>query len=53
MKKYLSILFVLSLTFNGFVFAQEEQEEGNEISTVEALLNLVKQGKTQEQSENF
>ena len=52
MKKYLSILFVLSLTFNGFVFAQEEQEEGNEISTVEALLNLVKQGKTQEQSEN-
>ena len=52
MKKYLSILFVLSLTFNGFIFAQEEQEEGNEISTVEALLNLVKQGKTQEQSEN-
>tara|TARA_B100000287_G_scaffold324416_1_gene308497 strand:+ start:501 stop:1889 length:1389 start_codon:yes stop_codon:yes gene_type:complete len=52
MKKYLSILFVLSLTFNGFVFAQEEQEDGNEISTVEALLNLVKQGKTQEQSEN-
>jgi biopolymer transport protein ExbB len=52
MKKYLSILFVLSLTFNGYVFAQEEQEEGNEISTVEALLNLVKQGKTQEQSEN-
>ena len=31
---------------------QEEQEEGDEISTVEALLNLVKQGKTQEQSEN-
>tara|TARA_B100000941_G_C28482428_1_gene542986 strand:+ start:303 stop:1691 length:1389 start_codon:yes stop_codon:yes gene_type:complete len=52
MKKYLSILFVLSLTFNGFIFAQEEQEEGNEISTVEALLNLVKEGKTQEQSEN-
>ena len=52
MKKYLSILFVLSLTFNGLIFAQEEQEEGNEISTVEALLNLVKQGKTQEQSEN-
>ena len=52
MKKYLSILFVLSLTFNGFIFAQEEQEEGDEISTVEALLNLVKQGKTQEQSEN-
>ena len=52
MKKYLSILFVLSLSFNGFVFAQEEQEESNEVSTVEALLNLVKQGKTEEQSEN-
>ena len=52
MKKYLSILFVLSLTFNGFIFAQEEQEESNEVSTVEALLNLVKQGKTEEQSEN-
>ena len=27
MKKYLSILFVLSLTFNSFVFAQDAEEE--------------------------
>ena len=52
MRKYLSILFVLSLSFNSFVFAQESEEETAEISTVEALLNLVKQGKTEEQSEN-
>ena len=41
MKKYLSILFVLTLTLNTFVFAQDEGEE-TEISTVEALLQLVK-----------
>ena len=52
MKKYLSILFVLSLTFNSFVFAQDAEEEIPEVSTVEALLMLVKEGKTQEQSEN-
>ena len=52
MKKYLSILFVLSLTFNSFVFAQDADEETPEVSTVEALLMLVKEGKTQEQSEN-
>jgi biopolymer transport protein ExbB len=52
MKKYLSILFVLSLTFNSFVFAQDAEEETTEVSTVEALLMLVKEGKTQEQSEN-
>ena len=52
MKKYLSILFVLSLTFNSFVFAQDAEEETPEVSTVEALLMLVKEGKTQEQSEN-
>ena len=52
MKKYLSILFVLSLTFNGFIFAQESDEETPEVSTVEALLMLVKEGKTKEQSEN-
>ena len=52
MKKYLSILFVLSLTFNSFVFAQDTEEETPEVSTVEALLMLVKEGKTQEQSEN-
>ena len=52
MKKYLSILFILSLTFNGFIFAQESDEETPEVSTVEALLMLVKEGKTKEQSEN-
>ena len=52
MKKYLSILFVLSLTFNSFVFAQDAEEEPPEVTTVEALLMLVKEGKTQEQSEN-
>ena len=52
MKKYLSILFVLSLTLNTFVFAQEPEGDEAEISTVEALLQLVKEGKTKEQSEN-
>ena len=52
MKKYLSILFVLSLTLNTFVDAQESEGDEAEISTVEALLQLVKEGKTKEQSEN-
>ena len=52
MKKYLSILFVLSLTLNTFVFAQESEGDEAEISTVEALLQLVKEGKTREQSAN-
>ena len=52
MKKYLSILFVLSLTLNTFVFAQESEGDEVEISTVEALLQLVKEGKTKEQSAN-
>jgi biopolymer transport protein ExbB len=52
MKNYLSILFVLSLTFNTFIFAQESEDEAVEVSTVEALLLLVKEGKTAEQSEN-
>jgi biopolymer transport protein ExbB len=52
MKMYLSILFVLSLTFNNFVFAQESEGDEAEISTVEALLQLVKEGKTKEQSAN-
>ena len=52
MKKYLSILFVLSLTLNNFIFAQESGDEETEISSVEALLMLVKEGKTKEQSEN-
>ena len=52
MKKYLSILFLISFCFNGLAYAQETEEEATEISTVEALLMLVKEGKTQEQSEN-
>ena len=52
MKKYLPILFVLSLTLNTFIFAQESESNEAEISTVEALLQLVKEGKTKEQSAN-
>ncbi len=52
MKNYLSILFVLSLTLNTFVVSQESEGDEAEISTVEALLQLVKDGKTREQSEN-
>ena len=52
MKNYLSILFVLSLTFNTFIFAQDSEDEAVEVSTVEALLMLVKEGKTAEQTEN-
>ena len=52
MKNYLSILFVLSLTFNTFIFAQDAEDEAVEVSTVEALLMLVKEGKTAEQTEN-
>jgi len=52
MKNYLSILFVLSLTINILVSAQEPESEESEISTVEALLMLVKEGKTKEQSAN-
>ena len=48
MKKYLPILFVLSLTLNTFIFAQESESDEAEISTVEALLQLVKEGKTKE-----
>ena len=52
MNKYLPILFVLSLTLNTFIFAQESESDEAEISTVEALLQLVKEGKTKEQSAN-
>ena len=40
------------LSFNTFVFAQDSEEEANEVSTVEALLMLVKEGKTKEQAAN-
>ena len=52
MKKFLSCLFVFALAFNSFVTAQDSEEETTEISTVEALLMLVKEGKTKEQDEN-
>ena len=52
MNKYLSILFLASLCINGFIYAQESEKETSEVSTVEALLLLVKEGKTQEQSVN-
>ena len=52
MKNYLSILFVLSLTFNTFIFAQDSEDEAVEVSTVEALLMLVKEGKPAEHTEN-
>ena len=52
MKKYLSILFFLSLTLNTFLVAQYSEGDEAEISTVEALLQLVKEGKTKEQSAN-
>ena len=52
MNKYLSILFLASICINGFIYAQESEEETSEVSTVEALLLLVKEGKTQEQSVN-
>jgi hypothetical protein len=31
MKKYLPILFVLTFTLNGFVFAQDAEEETPEV----------------------
>tara|TARA_B100001029_G_scaffold160555_1_gene148641 strand:- start:411 stop:1802 length:1392 start_codon:yes stop_codon:yes gene_type:complete len=52
MNKFLSILFVLLFSFNTFIFAQESEEEGAEVTTVEALLMLVKEGKTKEQAAN-
>ena len=53
MKNYLSkFLFALVLSFNVILFAQDTEEEAVEVSTVEQLLMLVKEGKTQEQSAN-
>ena len=43
MKRYLSVIFILAFTFNGIIFAQDSAEESAEISTVEALLMLVKE----------
>ncbi len=53
MKNYLSkFLLALVLSFNVVLFAQDTDEEAVEVSTVEQLLMLVKEGKTQEQSAN-
>jgi len=46
------ILVFLTMGLSNFIFSQEESEEVVEISTVEALLALVKEGKTQEQAIN-
>ena len=45
-------LFLFFSSLTGFLFAQDTNEELVEISTVEALLALVKEGKTQEQAAN-
>ena len=52
MKNLYLIPALLVLSLSSFVFAQDASEEVQEISTVEALLALVKEGKTQEQSAN-
>ena len=53
MKKFLSILFILSLSHSSLILAQDSEDSDTpEVSTVEALLMLVKEGKTKEQTEN-
>ena len=49
---YLYILFLLVISFNTSLFAQDSEEDAVEVSTVEQLLMLVKEGKTKEQSAN-
>ena len=51
MKNFYLLIFTLLFSFN-FVVAQDSDEDVPEISTVEALLLLVKDGKTKEQSVN-
>ena len=51
MKK-LYIIPALLFSLSGIVYAQDATEEAVEVSTVEALLALVKEGKTQEQAAN-
>ena len=51
MKK-LYVIPALLMLFSGFAFSQEAADEVVEVSTVEALLALVKEGKTQEQAAN-
>ena len=46
MKNLYLILPVILLSFNGLIHGQDSSEEVEELSTVEALLALVKEGKT-------
>ena len=53
MINYLSrFILVLIFTVNISISAQDAEDDAPEVSTVEALLQLVKEGKTKEQSEN-
>jgi biopolymer transport protein ExbB len=52
MKNLYIILAVTLFSFNGFIYSQDASEDVEEISTVDALLALVKEGKTKEQAAN-
>ena len=52
MKNLYVLPFLILLSLSFFVSAQDNAEETEEVSTVEALLALVKEGKTQEQAVN-
>ena len=52
MNRLYLLPFLLVASLTSFLFAQDAVEEVVEISTVEALLALVKEGKTQEQAAN-
>ena len=52
MKNLYLILPVILVSFNGLIHGQDSSEEVEELSTVEALLALVKEGKTKEQAAN-
>ena len=48
--KYLKIIFLTFLISSGYVFAQESEVQAP--SNLDKLLELVKEGKSQEQGEN-
>ena len=50
--KNIQKISIFMLTVSSFAFAQDTQNEEEELSTVEALLALVKEGKTVEQAAN-
>ena len=52
MSRLYLLPFLLVASLASSLFAQDANEEVVEISTVEALLALVKEGKTQEQAAN-